>query len=200
MIMRLAFLVLLAAASAAAEAEAEAVARADALPAATLKSISDGKKVSYPEDLYTPGANAAFAAPGRSGIKSKTKACVNCFLFNSKQKLAKKYSIELQRNMQAAIRKERLDTIAQQLVYGDEATMRERTGDRAYGTGSQSDMARRLKDAAEKKCLDRPPDQQAACLKKAKAMEPGAWLVWRGAWHGVACGVARGVARGVACD
>ena len=163
------------------------------LPASTLKSISDGKAVSYPAAKYMEGAQAAFAAPGRAGVKSKTKACVNCFLFNSKHKLAKKYSGELQRNMQAAIRKERLDAIAQQLVYGDAATMRERTGDQAYGTGSDSDIDRRKKDAAEKKCLDSPHSQQAACLKKAKAMEPGAWrrhgVVGRGvAWRGMHAG------------
>eukprot|EP00750_Incisomonas_marina_P016902 INCI19641.1.p1 GENE.INCI19641.1~~INCI19641.1.p1 ORF type:complete len:200 (-),score=41.69 INCI19641.1:255-854(-) len=74
--------------------------------------------------------------------------------------------------MGRAIKKSRADAIGVQMQDQDIATMQERTGDKLYGSGGQSDIDRRRKDGEEKKCFDLPANKQEDCLKKAKALEP----------------------------
>ena len=138
-----------------------------------LRSISKGEAVTYPDPEYTEGANEAFAPSGRDGMKMKSKSCVHCMMFNSKQKVAKKYSDIMKDAMGGSMRDARADAIGKQMTRQDTASMRDRTGDSSYGNGADSDIDRRRKDAAEKKCLDEPVAKQPACLRKAKAMEPG---------------------------
>ena len=127
----------------------------------------------YPDPVYSEGVNAPFIPASKHGVKSKTKACRICMLFNSKQKVAKKYSKMLSEAMSKSISKSREQAIGVQMTLQQKSSMQDLTGDRLYGSGSDSDIDRRKKDSAEARCLDLPMDKQDACLKKAKAMEPG---------------------------
>lgn len=140
---------------------------------AAFTAISNGEQVSYPKPMYSEGAAQSYIPAGREGVKAKTKGCLHCMLFNSKQKVAKKYGDMYKKAMGRSIKKSRADAIGVQMQDQDIATMQERTGDKLYGSGGQSDIDRRRKDGEEKKCFDLPADKQEECLKRAKAMEPG---------------------------
>ena len=140
---------------------------------AAFNAISNGERASYPKPLYSEGVAQPYIPTGREGVKSKTKGCLHCMLFNSKQKVAKKYGDIYKKAMGRAIKKSRADAIGVQMQDQDIATMQERTGDKLYGSGGQSDIDRRRKDGEEKKCFDLPANKQEDCLKKAKALEPG---------------------------